>query len=163
MLRRGVGAILGLSPEEADACHCASPLRFRIFQEVIRRSGDPDVFVGRWLEQGAPVGIRVPIDPGGLRPLIHEERSLSPTSLENLPQFESNHDTFDLEDHGKLPAHDLLRDLVDQGFATLRTDQQAAGEHLGAEVVVSPLGDVTKPKPAVPLGTASFKTSARLG
>ena len=60
MLHRGVGAILGLSPEEIDACHCVSPLRFRIFQEVIRRSGDPDVFVGRWLEQGAPVGIRVP-------------------------------------------------------------------------------------------------------
>ena len=71
------------------------------------------------------------IDPGGLLPIIHEERSLSPTSLENLPQFESNHGTFDLEDHGTLPAHDLLRDLVDQGFATLHTDQQAAGKHLG--------------------------------
>ena len=107
------------------------PLRFRIFQEVIRRSNDPDVFVGRWLEQGAPVGISVPIDPGGLLPLISEERSLSPTSLENLPQLEPSHGTFDLEEDGQLPAHNLLRDLVDQGFANLHTDQQAASDFFG--------------------------------
>ena len=63
-LRCQVGALLGLSSAEADLHHPASPIRYRLVQEVIRRSGDPDVFVGQWLEHGAPVGIRVPIDRG---------------------------------------------------------------------------------------------------
>ena len=78
---------------------------------------------------------------------MSEERSLSPTSLENLSQFTDNHGSFKREFDGAQPAFELLQDLVDQGFATLHVDRDAARGHIGAEVVVSPLGDVTKPKP----------------
>ena len=78
---------------------------------------------------------------------MSEERTITPSGLEDLSQFEVSHGSFDKPDGNELPAHDLLRDLLDQGFATLHRDREAAREHLGAEVVVSPLGDVTKLRP----------------
>ena len=112
----------------------------------MKLAADPDLHVPKLLEQGFPVGIREPILPSGLLPVVKEEASMTPEALEDTVRLESNHKSFDeLEGEGR-PAHRLLADLVDQGFAFLLRDRADAERWLGALVVVSPLGDVTKPK-----------------
>ena len=57
-VRAAVGAVLGLSVEECEQHHEASHWRYRIIQALVEKSGDSDIPVGEWLEQGAPTGNR---------------------------------------------------------------------------------------------------------
>ena len=63
---------LGLSHKQADS-HLA---------KTIEKAGDPDCQVATWLREGFPVGIKLPITPGGLLPLITEHTDLTPADLE---------------------------------------------------------------------------------
>ena len=107
---------------------------------------DPDLHVARWREKGFPVGIAEPITPSGLLPAVEESRELTARQLEDLSQWTENHASFDQPEGDALPAHALLKDLLDQGFAFLFETLSDAEAWLGAPVVVSPLGDVTKEK-----------------
>ena len=145
-LRAHVARKLGLSESSAEAHHPASPWRYAIVQRVLRLAGDPDVEVGKWLQQGTPVGIAVPIRPSGLLPLVSESPTTSVDRLREQVQWTHNHPSFGLRDGDELPAHGLLQDLVDQGFAMVFSDKDAAAHWLGCEPVPSPLGNVVRVK-----------------
>merc|ERR1712051_373258 len=44
------------------------------------------------------------------------------------------------------PAHDLLNELVEQGFLEIFSSQSEAEHFLGGPVIASPLGDVVREK-----------------
>ena len=146
-LRRRVARKLGLDSSDADLHHVASPWRFRLVSKVMSLAGDPDTEVPKWLEQGTPVGIKAQVLPSGLLPLVSEYASTTAEKLQQQAQWSHNHPSFDGINNGDFPAHRLLGDLVDQGFALLFNSASDAEAWLGTPPVPSPLGDVTKIKP----------------
>ena len=145
-LRARVARKLGLSPGSAEEHHPASPWRYAIVQRILHLVGDPDVEVGKWLQHGTPVGITVPIRPGGLLPLVSESRTTSVDRFREQVQWTHNHPSFSISEGGDLPAHNLLQDLVDQGFAMIFADREAAAQWLGTQPIASPLGNVVRVK-----------------
>ena len=137
-LRHRIARKLGLQPRDADLHHVASPWRYRLVARVMTLAQDPDLEVPRWLEEGTPVGIRVPIRPSGLLPLIEEEATTTAEKLQAQAQWSLNHPSFDSVEEGKLPAHLLLKDLVDQGFALVFESASDAESWLGCPPVPSP-------------------------
>ena len=146
-LRGRVARKLGLSAEVAALSHPASPWKFALVRKVLQLAGDPDLHIADWLEHGTPVGIREEIKPAGLLPLISESPSITPEQLQDRAQWKHNHPSFDTPEGESFPAHLLLNELVDQGFAYIFTDASAAAEFLGTSPVPSPMGDVVKIKP----------------
>ena len=67
--------------------------------------------------------------------------------MEDQIRCSDNHASFNQHEDGEYPAHVLLKDLLDQGFAFLFESLEDAEAWLCSPVVVSPLGDVTKLKP----------------
>ena len=130
-LRRRVARKLGLDSSDADLHHVASPWRFRLVSKVMNLAGDPDSEVPKWLEQGTPVGIRAPILPSGLLPLVSEYASTTAEKLQQQAQWSHNHPSFDGIGNDDFPAHRLLGDLVDQGFALLFNSASDAEAWLG--------------------------------
>jgi hypothetical protein len=53
-----------------------SPLQAEIFRAWISKGNDPEVHVRRWIEDGTPLGIEVPIEVAGIFPLNTEEPNL---------------------------------------------------------------------------------------
>ena len=121
-LRVVVAKALGLNPKKADKHHAASTWRYNLVKRVMTLAGDPYHHVPRWLEQGFSVSIGEQIVPSGLLPLVKEEASLSSEALEDSIRWETNHKSFDIRVGGGKPAHDLLADLVNQGFAFVFED-----------------------------------------
>eukprot|EP00435_Cladocopium_sp_Y103_P009539 s1894_g2.t1 len=54
-----------------------SPLESEILRAWVERGNDPEVHVPRWIEDGAPLGIEVPIEVAGIFPLNTDETDLS--------------------------------------------------------------------------------------
>ena len=146
-LRQRIGRKIGLAPVDVDRHHEASPWRFRLVSRIMQLADDPDLEVPRWLEEGTPVGIARPIMPSGLLPLIEEFATTTAEKLQSQAQWHFNHPSFDGVEAGERPAHLLLSDLVDQGFALVFGSASDAEAWLGCPPVPSPLGDVTKLKP----------------
>ena len=67
-LRATVAEQIGLSKDEAEEQHPASPWRHRLVAAVQDLSQDPDRALRSWLRDGAPMGIRRAIEPGHLFP-----------------------------------------------------------------------------------------------
>ena len=150
-LRGRVARKLGLSAADAEAHHPASPWRFHLVRQVMGLASDSDLEVAGWLEEGTPVGIKCPIRPSGLLPLVSEQASTTTEKLQDRAQWSMNHPSFDACDGGEQPAHALLSDLIDQGFALVFADAAAAESWLGTPPVPSPLGDVTRIKADGPI------------
>ena len=93
-LRTRVARKLGLDPDSADHTHPASPWRPALVRRVMQLAGGPDLHVADWLEHGTPVGIREPIKPSGLLPLVAENPELTPDQLEDRAQWKHNHPSF---------------------------------------------------------------------
>ena len=140
-LRSAVVVALQLEPAATEPTNAGSPLRGAIVQAVGSRCGDPDVFLGQWLREGAPMGIEQPIPPGGLFPPAERPAATTPeafaASYEQLP----NHLSFGRDvaaAHG--PAADLVTKAVDAGFGRLFEYTSAAERQLGGHLHTSPLG-----------------------
>ena len=155
-VRNKVAKALKLSPSQGSAHHPASPWKFALVRRVLEEAGDPDLEIARWLRDGTPVGIAEPIRPSGLLPLISESRGLSVEDLRSQVQWTHNHPSFDAfeapstsspSSSAEPPAHALLADLVNEGYALLFSSRDEAAAWLGTEPVPSPLGDVVKLKP----------------
>ena len=150
-LRIQVGRKLKLSKAQVEQRHPASPWRFQLVRRIVDLADDPDKAIGKWLEFGTPVGIAETVEPGGLLPLITEERTSSIDELQARVQWTTNHPSFDsLEADSSsptAPAHALLASLVDEGHALLFESRDDAAKYLGTDPVPSPLGDVVKLKP----------------
>ena len=150
-LRIQVGRKLKLSKAQVEQRHPASPWRFQLVRRIVDLADDPDQAIGKWLEFGTPVGIAETVEPGGLLPLITEERTSSIDELQARVQWTTNHSSFDsLEADSSsptAPAHALLASLVDEGHALLFESRDDAAKYLGTDPVPSPLGDVVKLKP----------------
>lgn len=63
-----VAAALGITPQEADACHHAGKWRYNVVAEVQRRCDNPDTVLRKWLQQGSPIGVLETVVPGKLFP-----------------------------------------------------------------------------------------------
>ena len=146
-VRQAIARQLGLSVRRAEATHPASPWKYNVVRAVQQACGDPDTAVADWLEHGAPFGVAVPVEPGGLLPLVVESPILQEEDLYERELFRDNHKSFKATVDDQQPALEELRGLVDSGFARLCTDSAEAERWLGQAPVVSPLGNVTKPKP----------------
>ena len=143
-VRQAVGKVLGLSGKQAEHTHPASPWKWRLVREVQRRTQDPDVVVSEWLEKGAPFGVALPIQPGGLLPAIVEQPTLTAEDLYDQTLYDDNHRSFKETVDGSQPALDELQGLVDAGFARVCRDREEAEKFLGQRPLISPLGNVTK-------------------
>ena len=147
LLRHTLGGTLDVPMALVDKHHRSSPWRWAFVKAVQQRAKDPDSDIVDWLRYGAPVGVGVPVRPGGLLPSISETPELNTDSLFELAAYDCNHASFNLEHEGSKPARDELQSLVDQGFARLCRDREHAESLLGSGIVVSPLGDVVKQRP----------------
>ena len=78
-LRAKVAEHLGMAPAQAEASHPSSPWKFAVVRKVQSLIGDPDHHVADWLEEGAPLGVRVPIPAGsGAYPLLASPAESTP-------------------------------------------------------------------------------------
>ena len=55
--RIAVADALGICREKRNLRHPAGKWRYMIVQAIQKASGDPDVYLGPWLKDGAPQGI----------------------------------------------------------------------------------------------------------
>ena len=128
--------------------HPASPWRCGMFVALARLSHDSDVEVPQWLQGGAPMGIAVPILPGGHFPCKDLGRELEPQELEPLGAASLNHPSFScLQDEDGVTGTALIEACVDAGFGELFSDRKSAAQALGGQIFPAPLGDVAKPRP----------------
>ena len=151
-LAQEVMVAMGGHPNDAVAGNPVSPWRPYVVRHICLAAGDPDMEIWSWLRVGAPLGITLPIKPGGLLPLAATTASLDPGDLLEEEPWHGNHGSFEREwptEDGATdrPAQALLEELIDLGFLELYEDQQEAEEFMGKGLVPSPLGDVTKVKP----------------
>ena len=146
-VRQAIARQLGLLVRRAEAIHPTSPWKYNVVRAVQQACGDPDTAVADWLEDGAPFGVAVPVEPGGLLPLVVESPILQEEDLYERELFRDNHKSFKAIVDDQQPALEELRGLIDSGFARLCTDSAEAERWLGQAPVVSPLGNVAKPKP----------------
>ena len=103
-VRAQVSQALGLTMAAGDATHCHSPWRFGFVREIQQRCHDPDVALPEWLENGAPMGIRKPIEVGGLFPPFQSPASMPPDAVLALKPV-PNHQSFkDLQSCARPPA-----------------------------------------------------------
>ena len=144
--RQALAKHLGFSVRQAEATHPASPWKYNVVRAVQQITGDPDSAVADWLEHGAPFGVAMPMEPGGFLPLIVETPTLHEEDLYEQTLFTENHQSFKAVVGDSQPAMEELRSLVDSGFARLCTDSGDAERWLGKVPVISPLGNVAKPK-----------------
>ena len=147
-LRRALAGLLGLSAAAAEQRHAASTWRSELVRAVQRQSEDPDEAVADWLLEGAPMGIRREVRPGGLFPAAVSEASLDPAELLERAVDLGNHPSF-YERHGQVrpPGVEKVQGLVDQGFGILFEDRAAAESYFSAPVFPAPLGNISREKP----------------
>jgi hypothetical protein len=144
-VRAEVAASLGLEPGTAEATHSCSPWRFNLVDHVQQASGDPDSYLVPWLRDGAPMGIRSPIESsGGIFPAFEVRATRTPESVLAEPRV-PNHPSFgERAGQSRPPGHVAIEAHVNEGFGYLFEDQAAAERHLGTRVTAAPLGTITK-------------------
>ncbi|CAK0789336.1 unnamed protein product, partial [Prorocentrum cordatum] len=146
-LRAKVARALGVEPGGELRHHPASNMRFRSAQQVISLAEGPDREVGRWLEEGAPMGISRAVVPGGLFPLAESCSTLEPGDLGTGDYaFLANHPSFaDKHDEAEAPSLDLIRGCLKSGYGET-FDTVAAAEAKFGRVFPAPLGNVRRQK-----------------
>ena len=92
--RASVAAAVGLQRGEAEGHHSASPWRFNLFRACLALMRDSDHAVVDWLERGAPMGISLPIEPGGHFPRLVEGDVLATEELPVPQEEDLNHQSF---------------------------------------------------------------------
>ena len=144
-VRKRLEGVLGSPPGSFEEHNAASPWRFNLVKFVQEDAGDPDVHLSRWLREGAPMGIQMPIEVGGLFPAVEPQASLSLDDLDLLERWSSNHPSFN-EDfgEGEPPGVATVRGYLDSGFGRLFKDAAAASEYHGVRVHPAPMGNITK-------------------
>ena len=141
-----VAKALGLSPAEADQHHPAGKWRHRLVEWVQANCHDLDVQLAKWLRDGFPIGIDVPITPGGLLPLSRSHAEAE--TLDGLLWNKGNHPSFSVVNDGDdlPPGPRILREYHSKGFVSRYASRKEA-EAVHGQVVVSPLGNIAKLKP----------------
>jgi len=146
-LRLAVGKVLGLDRKQADAHHPSSPWRYNMVSAVQSLVNDPDRAIATWLEEGAPMGIKRPIDSGhGCFPPYLSSATRSPKDVLDEPQVE-NHKSFrDRGDFDEPPGHGVIQGHLEQGFGLLFRTKAEAEQHIRSKIAAAPLGCVSKRK-----------------
>ena len=122
LLRSQVEEVLGLPRGSAQECHPAAPWKFNIVDKVVRNSLDSDIFIADWLKHGAPMGLAVDIQEGGLFPRQEETPEIGMDELAVVERWSRNHPSF-AEDfgHDRPPGLDLLEEYLEELVAVPRT------------------------------------------
>ena len=95
------------------------------------------------------MGLCEPLVPGTHFPRVEEEPWITVEELDERWPWETNHPSFDLpgdDPDARPPAWALLEEQVNNGFALLFTDADAASKYLGGPCHPAPLGNVVKVK-----------------
>jgi len=82
---------LGSPPGDFERPHPASPWRFKLVESVQQLTADPDGALPRWLENGCPMGIALPVQGSGLFRKIVSEAELFPGELCGVEAWQKNH------------------------------------------------------------------------
>ena len=144
-LRLQVAEELGVARDDADFHHDASPWRANLVRGAQIEAGDPDTALGHWLAEGAPMGITVDIEPGGLFPRVDAEADLDLKDLGNLERYTASHPSF-AERHGedRAPGVQVVEGYLQAGHGELFADARAAAAKFNKEVHPAPMGNITK-------------------
>ena len=143
--RRAVEAALNLPGGSAELHHVASPLRYRLFKALGTAAGDPDQSVPEWLEHGAPMGINVPVVPGGHFPRADRPPGVDAHDGIEAYRYHGNHPSFG-EKWGEQepPTLPLIRGYLKAGYGRVFDSQSSAEQYLGARCFPAPFGNVSK-------------------
>ena len=111
------------------------------------RAGDPDQHLARWLREGAPMGIRRPIEPScGFFPKAPVEPTVDPDDVFSM-DFHGNHPSFRFSDTGETPpGHELIEDHLNKGFGLLFASREDAETFLQSPIAPAPFGCISKQK-----------------
>ena len=82
-IRSDLANVLGVATDEMDQHHAASSWRWGLVHGVQSEAQDPDDHITEWLRHGAPMGLAMGIEPGGLFPRVDPSPE---QSLEELDQ-----------------------------------------------------------------------------
>ena len=146
LVRAKVAELVGLSAEEAEQHHPASPWRHGLVGRIQDLCGDPDMPLRSWLRDGAPMGLRVPIVPGGLFPLVEPDPVMTPDQVFDHVRL-GNHPSFLAPGpDGQPTGLQTITDHLNAGFGFLFADLGAAERYLGSSVTPAPLGCIVKVK-----------------
>jgi hypothetical protein len=147
-LRAQVAKAVGLTAAQGEEHHPASGWRHRLVSATQALCHDPDVPLGQWLREGAPMGLARPVERGGLFPPTDVLPELSLDELAALETMRGNHPSFSML-HGNeiAPGIALLNEQLNKGFGVLFSSRAAAEAHLGGIVHPAPLGNISKEKP----------------
>ena len=85
----------GMTWEAAQAHHQFSPWHFKLLEAFMKAAGDTDMAIIQWLSEGAPLGIRSAISPGGHFPLLEDRPAAPEASLkQKRRKTAGNHPSF---------------------------------------------------------------------
>ena len=144
--RCAIARAIRVSPADAERHHPHSPWRHEIVRALQQCTGDPDRDLADWLRDGVPMGLSVPLRPGGLFPRQESTRTVDPESLSGDSDVR-NHPSFRLLGNDGAPVGAAqLGEYLNQGFGTLYRSKADADTHLGVDTVPSPLGNIRKIK-----------------
>ena len=74
--------------------------------------------VARWLRDGAPMGIKVPIEEsGGAFPKCRSARTRTPAEALQLPPVDNHRSFKEAGEFTSPPGHDIVAQHVNQGFS----------------------------------------------
>ena len=88
-LRKTLGAQAKPKVRMKGKYQYTSPLDAQLLAAWVRRSGDPDVFVPQWVEEGAPLGIERPIPIAGIFPSAEDIDTLDQVGLKEMEDASS--------------------------------------------------------------------------
>ena len=141
VVRAGLEKLFVVEAGTFERHHQASSWRYGLVEAVMKATNDSDEVLPVWLRQGAPMGLAEDIRVGGHFPVAPVDSAITVATLDKMPAKLENHPSW-----CELPSYDLLREQVEQGFAKLYVDADAAANALGAKVHPAPLGNVAKQK-----------------
>ena len=151
-LRFMLGREFGLTWAETEEHHQFSPWCYKLLEAFMKAAGDTDLAIIQWLREGAPLGIRSAISPGGHFPLLDDRPAAPETTLKKKRRRAAgNHPSFKQKTAaGDQPARAQLQELLEHGYGQLFTDRAAAESFVGEACYPAPLGDVVKAVPGGP-------------
>ena len=138
-LRAEVASSMGLTPQAAEEKHQHSPWRPNLVRAIQGAAGDPDTAIQQWLAEGAPMGIRLPIEDGkGAFPLAPSPASLSPEAVLAFPSMRNRQSFCELQGQQRPPGLAVLDSHVKSGFGLLFSDRSSAETFLKSACAPAP-------------------------
>ena len=145
LIRSTVITLLG---GDKDACRTRSakattPICSEVLAAWGAATGDPDAeLLASWLDQGAPLGFKCPIETRGIFPQVGP-----PAGTDDLSQVETDlcdWQNYKSAEEEREDLDRLIAEYVEKGWCRLLPDLETAESELGEKVTLNKLGVVVK-------------------